>query len=91
VNLCGTQSLDQLIDTINNATLLCANSTGVLHVAAACGIGVVGFFPSTPSMSARRWGPYTDRAIVLESGPGDDMTTITVDAALDAVRTLLMR
>jgi ADP-heptose:LPS heptosyltransferase len=91
VNLCGTLDLDGLIDTIAASTILCANSTGVLHVAASCGIGVVGFFPSTPSMSAQRWGPYTDRAVVLESGPGDDMTAISVDAAVQAVGSLLQR
>ncbi|MFM8772050.1 MAG: glycosyltransferase family 9 protein [Candidatus Kapaibacterium sp.] len=88
-NLCGTLDLVGMIDLIADADLLMANSTGVLHVAAAVSTPVVGFFPSTPSMSARRWGPYTKRAIVLESGPGDDMLMISVEAAVDAAKRLL--
>ncbi len=65
-----------------------ANSTGVLHVAAACGLRVVGLYPASPAISQRRWGPYTAHARVLESTPDDDMTSISVDAALAAVREL---
>lgn len=89
INLCGTLDLAAMIDLIASADLLMANSTGVLHVAAAASTPVVGFFPSTPSMSAQRWGPYTTRAAVLESGPGDDMLTISVEAAVDAAKRLL--
>lgn len=88
-NLCGTMDLAAMIDLIADADLLMANSTGVLHVAAAASTSVIGFFPSTPSMSARRWGPYTQRAVVLESGPGDDMLTISVAAAVDVAKRLL--
>ncbi|MBU3678999.1 MAG: glycosyltransferase family 9 protein [Candidatus Kapabacteria bacterium] len=88
-NLCGTLDLDGMIDLIAEADVLMANSTGVLHVATAVSTPVVGFFPSTPSMSARRWGPYSKRAVVLESGPGDDMLTIGVQAAVDATKRLL--
>jgi ADP-heptose:LPS heptosyltransferase len=73
-----------MIDLLADADLLLANSTGVLHIASAVGTAVVGFYPSTPSMSPRRWGPYTQNAIVLESGPGDDMRTISVDDAVAA-------
>lgn len=89
INLCGTLDLEAMINLIAGADLLMANSTGVLHVAAAASTPVVGFFPSTPSMSAQRWGPYTTRAVVLESGPGDDMLTISVEAAVDAAKRLL--
>lgn len=88
-NLCGTRDLESMIDLIATSDLLVANSTGVLHVAASLGVAVLGLFPTTPSMSARRWGPYTRRAIVLESGPGDDMMSITVDAAAAAAASLL--
>jgi len=40
-------------------------------------------------MSAKRWGPYSKHAVVLESGAGDDMSKITVDAAFSAVTSLL--
>lgn len=88
-NLCGAHDLESMIDLIATSDLLVANSTGVLHVAASLGVAVLGLFPSTPSMSARRWGPYTRKAVVLESGPGDDMMTITVDAAAAAATSLL--
>ena len=86
---CGELDLASMIKLLSGADLLLANSTGVLHIAAALGVAVVGFFPCTPSMSARRWGPYTERAIVLESGLGDDMLTITVDDAVAAAEMLL--
>lgn len=88
-NLCGRLNLDGMIDLIADADLLMANSTGVLHVATAMSTPVVGFFPSTPSMSARRWGPYSKRAVVLESGEGDNMLMISVEAAVHAAKRLL--
>ncbi len=88
-NLCGTLDLESMIDLIAASDLLVANSTGVLHVAASLGTCVLGLFPSTPSMSAQRWGPYTDRARVLESGPGDDMLSIHVETAVEAATALL--
>ena len=88
-NLCGALELDDMIDLIASSCVLCANSTGVLHIAAALGVGVVGFYPTTPSMSARRWGPYTKHCVVLACGSGDDMSTISLDAAYAAVQSLL--
>lgn len=88
-DLCGSLSLAAMIDVLSESDLLLANSTGVLHIAAALGVAVVGFYPSTPSMSADRWGPYAKRAVVLESGLGDDMLTITVDDAVAAAELLL--
>lgn len=88
-DLCGGLNLAGMIDLLSGADLLLANSTGVLHIAAALGVAVVGFYPCTPSMSSGRWGPYTDRAVVLESGLGDDMLTITVDDAVAAAEILL--
>lgn len=85
---CGNHSLDHLLDILADADVAVANSTGVLHLAAACGLRVVGLYPASPAISRHRWGPYTDRAIVLESTPNDDMTSISVDAALEAVRAL---
>jgi ADP-heptose:LPS heptosyltransferase len=88
-DLCGGLDLAGMIDLLSGADLLLANSTGVLHIAAALDVAVVGFYPCTPSMSAGRWGPYTDRAVSLESGLGDDMLTITVDDAVAAAEILL--
>lgn len=88
-NLCGQLELEDLIDLLASTDVICANSTGVIHIAASLGIGVVGFYPSTPSMSARRWGPYTKKSVILESGVGDNMNAISVESAVAAVRSLL--
>lgn len=89
IDYCGKLSLRELMITCANASLVCANSTGTIHVAAAAGTPVLGFYPTSPSISKHRWGPLTSNAIVLESGAGDDMMTITVDAAFNAAMTLL--
>lgn len=83
VNLCGRTTLPETIDILRHARCVVANSTGILHVAAACGTNVVGLYPaSPPSMSARRWGPWTDKATILEA---DDMASIPVDDVFAAV------
>lgn len=83
VNLCGRTTLTETIDILRHARCVVANSTGVLHVAAACGSNVVGLYPaSPPSMSARRWGPWTDKATILEA---DDMASISVDDVVSAI------
>lgn len=89
VDMCGRCDLEGMIDLIAGVDLLVANSTGVLHVAASLGTPVLGLYPSTPSMSARRWGPYSGRSAVLESGPGDDMLSISVESAAAAATALL--
>lgn len=88
IDHCGNHDLSYLLDVLANADMAVANSTGVLHVAAACGLRVVGLYPASPAISQRRWGPYTTHARLLESTPDDDMTSISVDAALAAVREL---
>lgn len=47
------------------ASLFIGNSTGPLHIAAAVGTAVVGFFPQIKSMNATRWGPYTEKKIIF--------------------------
>lgn len=88
IDHCGNHDLSYLLDVLADADIAVANSTGVLHLAAACGLRVVGLYPASPAISQRRWGPYTPHARVLESTPDDDMTSISVDAALAAVREL---
>ncbi len=91
VSLCGELDLTEMIALLDRATMLAANSTGVLHVAAALGTPVLGFYPLSASHSPARWGPYTSRAVVV-SPPADQpdaMELITVEAALSAARRLL--
>ncbi|MBU3700126.1 MAG: glycosyltransferase family 9 protein [Candidatus Kapabacteria bacterium] len=91
VDLCGRFDLAGMIELIAGADMLVANSTGVLHIAASLSVPVLGLYPSTPSMSRHRWGPYTEKSIVLESGPGDDMSAISVESAVTAAKELLRR
>ncbi|HTO73026.1 MAG TPA: glycosyltransferase family 9 protein [Gemmatimonadales bacterium] len=91
VSLCGELDLTEMIALLDRTTMLAANSTGVLHVAAALGTPVLGFYPLSASHSPARWGPYTSRAVVV-SPPADQpdaMELITVEAALNAARRLL--
>jgi lipopolysaccharide heptosyltransferase II len=85
----GKFDLVHLIALISRSSLLAANSTGVLHIAAALEVPVVGFYPNTPHLSARRWGPYTDKRIILsppaDSPDIDDMSKIGTDVFVEAV------
>ena len=103
VDLAGQCTVRELAAVLAGAVLFISNSTGPLHLAAALGIPVLGFYPSIPAMSARRWGPYTPRAVVLEapvlphcpvcSGAGTGqclcMESISVDRALEAAQRLM--
>lgn len=69
-----------------------APSTGPLHLAGAVGTPTVSFYPLIPVQSPKRWGPYTDNAshsIVLTPVSESGMTEITVESALEAVKSLL--
>ena len=61
INLAGKFDLSQLIAVINKSDLLIANSTGPIHIAAALGKNVIGFYPKIAACSPNRWGPYTNK------------------------------
>lgn len=93
LNLCGKLSLGQLIALISNASLLVSNSTGVIHLAAASDIPVVGIYPNTSHIGTRRWGPLTEKRIIvspdINSKDIDDVNSISVDEVFNAVDELL--
>ncbi len=95
VNLCGKLSLSQMIALLSRSQLLIANSTGVLHIAAALGRPVCGLYPNSPAMSAARWGPYTPLSRVLSPPYAADpqrrdlMSDIEVDVVVRASQELL--
>lgn len=60
-NLAGLFELKEMIALIGKAEILIANSTGPIHIAAALGKNVIGFYPKIVSCSDKRWGPYTNR------------------------------
>jgi lipopolysaccharide heptosyltransferase II len=65
INLAGKLSLSQLIALTSKAKLFIANSTGPIHIAAALGIPVIGFYPKILACSSNRWGPYSKNSIVF--------------------------
>jgi ADP-heptose:LPS heptosyltransferase len=50
---------------VQRASLFVANSTGPIHIAAAVGTPVIGFYPQVTPLGAERWGPYTDRRTIF--------------------------
>jgi len=61
INLAGKYNLSELIALINQCNVMVANSTGPIHIAAALGKNVVGFYPKFTAASAKRWGPFTNK------------------------------
>jgi heptosyltransferase III len=64
-NLAGLFDLAELKALINYSDIFIANSTGPLHIAAALGKYVIGFYPKIAACSKERWGPYTDKSYVF--------------------------
>jgi lipopolysaccharide heptosyltransferase III len=58
-------SISELAAFIKNSSLFVANSTGPIHIAAAVGTPLIGFYPHITSLSANRWGPWTDKKIIF--------------------------
>jgi len=98
VNLAGALELGDLVALIDRSDVLVANSTGPIHIAAALGKFVVGFYSKSPACSPARWGPYTDRRAVFMPTLGCSgctrsrcrklrcMESIDLDEALAAVK-----
>ncbi len=65
-NLAGELDLSELIALIDKCKILIANSTGPIHLAAALRKHVIGFYPTIPTCSEERWGPYTKKKIIFK-------------------------
>lgn len=63
-NIAGLFNLEELTALISKSNIFISNSTGPLHIAAALGKYVVGFYPKILACSAERWGPYTSKKLV---------------------------
>jgi heptosyltransferase III len=63
-NFAGALDLYELVAVIDFSYIFISNSTGPLHIAAALGKHVIGFYPKVLACSARRWGPYTDKGYI---------------------------
>ena len=96
VNLCGKLSLAEMIALISRSNMMIANSTGVLHIAAASGIKTVGLYPNTTHLSPVRWRPYSEDSICLtpeygaNDGNRDNMDLIKPEKVAEAAVKLLM-
>lgn len=95
-------SLKEYAALARMASLLVANSTGPLHIAAAVGTPVIGLYSQITAMRVERWGPYAERKTLFipKDKPQDCRTcitttececmeSITVDEVLDAARQYL--
>lgn len=101
VNLAGKLDLSLLKALINKANIFISNSTGPIHIAAALGVHVVGFFPKILSCSQKRWGPYTKKRTIFiptidcsnctreQCQKLDCMNSIDIGRVFDETRALL--
>ena len=65
INLSDQLDLSLLKALINKTNIFISNSTGPMHIAAALGVYVIGFFPKILSCSQKRWGPYTEKKTIF--------------------------
>ena len=64
-NLSGRFNLSEMVALINMCSLFITNSTGPIHIAAALGKSIIGFYPKIVVCSPERWGPYTTKKAVF--------------------------
>jgi heptosyltransferase-3 len=69
-NFAGKFNLSELLALIDRSKLLIANSTGPIHIAAALGKNVIGFYPKIAQCSPIRWGPYTNKKYIFSPNIG---------------------
>ncbi len=96
------QSLTELISLIKRAHLFVGNSTGPMHIAAACSVPVVAIFGSNhPLDSYKEWGPWGTKSRVIvrhnklftrhpsDYNVDECMNDITVDEVFSAAKELV--
>ncbi|MDH7604630.1 MAG: glycosyltransferase family 9 protein [Melioribacter sp.] len=96
-NFAGELNLSELIALIDKCKLLIANSTGPIHIAAALGKFVIGFYPDIVTCSEERWGPYTNKKVIFKPKIScinfqkeiNCMDTIDVEDVYEAVKKIL--
>jgi len=64
-NFAGKFSLSELKSIISLSDIFVSNSTGPIHISAALNKYTIGFYPKILACSAKRWGPYTEKAIIF--------------------------
>jgi ADP-heptose:LPS heptosyltransferase len=66
INLAGMFSLKELTALYTLSDIMIANSTGPVHIAAALGVYIIGFYPKITACSPERWGPYTEKRSLFQ-------------------------
>lgn len=64
-NFAGKFNIGELAALIAKAGIFISNSTGPLHIAAALGTEVIGFYPRITACLPERWGPYSSKSAVF--------------------------
>ena len=65
IDLSGKFNLSEIICLISLSDIFISNSTGPIHIAAALGKSIVGFYPKIRACSPERWGPYTHKKVIF--------------------------
>ena len=65
IPLVGLFNLKEYSALTKLSAVFVSNSTGPIHVAAATGTPIVGLYPQVTALSAKRWGPYTEKKTVF--------------------------
>jgi lipopolysaccharide heptosyltransferase II len=87
-NLSGLFDLAELKVLINHSDIFIANSTGPLHIAAALGKYVIGFYPKIAQCSPKRWGPYSNKSKVFTPSIGCSNCSREQCAKLDCMNSI---
>ena len=87
LNLTGSEHLLTLAEVMRRCSVVIANDSGLMHLAAACGTPTVGLFGPSPVETYAPWG---NRAMAVESTTGS-MNDIAIDAVERSVKKLLQR
>jgi len=96
-NTCGILSLRELMVLIDSSKLFISNSTGPLHIAGALNKNIISFFPNSAPMNAKRWGPLSSNAVVInptassetKSNKADDMAEIRPQKILEEINKII--
>ena len=64
-SIAGVYSLGEMIDVLAKAELVISVNTGIMHLAAAVRVPLIALHGATSEL---RWGPLSDRVVVVKSG-----------------------
>jgi ADP-heptose:LPS heptosyltransferase len=65
INLAEKLNLRELMIVIDNSKLFISNSTGPIHIAGALNKNIIGFYPNSAPMNAKRWRPLSENSVIL--------------------------